>query len=381
MPMRSDVLDSVRQLYPGARSTVYLDSAAVGLVSTRVRTAVVELLSSHMDGGIVAAPSWRVHQESVRAAAAELVGGRPDGISFTQNTSTGLALVTNGLRWVPGDNVVLPAQEFPSNSYPWRGLRALGVEVREVPMRDGAADLDALSGLVDDRTRVVTISAVQYSSGHRYDLGRVSEIAHRQGALLVVDGTQAVGALAVDVTGLDVLAVSAHKWLLGPFGIGFVHLSQRARDVLRPTTVGWLSVADPFAFTVEPDLATDGRRFESGTENAAGVAGLGATLDLLHELGRSAVEETVLENAALLTELLRTAGLEVHRAIDPSAHSGIVIASRADISPGALHEALLVGGVRCSLRGAGVRFAPHYFSSEDDLAHAAHVAGQAVTSP
>ena len=375
--MRPEVLDSVRRLYPGACSTAYLDSAAVGLVSTRVRVAVVDLLTGHQDGGIAAAPAWRDHQEVVRAAVADLVGGRPDGISFTQNTTTGLALVANGLPWGPGDNVVLPAQEFPSNSYLWRGLRALGVEVREAPVRGGAADLDALAGLVDDRTRVVTISAVQYSSGHRYDLARLSQIARGRDALLVVDGTQAVGALAVDVEGIDVLAVSAHKWLLGPFGIGFVHLSERARDRLRPTTVGWLAVADPFAFTVEPELATDGRRFESGTENAAGIAGLGATVGLLHELGRDVVQETVLANAARLVDLLATAGLEVHRAADPATHSGIVVAGRPGTDPAVLHRALLDGGVRCSLRGAGIRFAPHYFTSDADLELAADVAGRA----
>ncbi|WP_142024486.1 aminotransferase class V-fold PLP-dependent enzyme [Blastococcus colisei] len=187
--------------------------------------------------------------------------------------------------------------------------------------------------------------------------------------LFVVDGTQAVGAVTVDagLHGIDVLAVSAHKWMLGPFGIGFTHLSARAMERLAPSTVGWLSVEDPFAFDHEPVLAHDGRRFESGTENSAGIAGLGATVDLLHELGRQRVEERVLDRAARLAALLEEAGMTVHLPDRDDRRSGIVITSSPAIPHQILYERLLSQGVRCSPRGDGLRFAPHYFTSDSDL--------------
>ncbi|HEX2072819.1 MAG TPA: aminotransferase class V-fold PLP-dependent enzyme [Geodermatophilus sp.] len=365
--------EEVRTLYPGAADVAYLDSAAVGLISSRVRDAMTAVLTEHQQHGIAAAPSWRGHARSVRVSVARLVGGRADQVAFTQNTSTGLATVTNGLDWRDGDNVVVPAGEFPSNFYPWLHLRRRGVQVREVAMVDGQARVDDVLAALDHRTRVLAVSAVQYSSGHRYDLGEFGAACQNSDVLLVVDGTQAVGAVTVDaeLLGIDVLAVSAHKWMLGPFGIGFTHLSQRAMQRLTPSTVGWLSVEDPFTFDHEPRLAEDGRRFESGTENSAGIAGLGATVDLVHGLDRQRVEDRVLDRAAELATLLEEVGMDVHLPARRDRRSGIVIASRPGTPPQVLHDRLLSQGVRCSLRGNGLRFAPHYFTSDSDLHRAA----------
>jgi cysteine desulfurase/selenocysteine lyase len=365
--------EEVRALYPGAADVAYLDSAAVGLVSTRVRDAMTAVLTQHEQLGIVAAPSWRHDASRVRASVAALVGGRADCVAFMQNTSAGLATVTNGLDWRDGDNVVVPAGEFPSNFYPWLQLRRRGVQVREVPMTGGHARVDDVLAAIDSRTRVLAISAVQYSSGFRYDLAAFGQVCRDRDVLLVVDGTQAVGAVIVDaeLLGVDVLAVSAHKWMLGPFGIGFIHLSQRGMERLAPSTVGWLSVEDPFAFDHEPVLAQDARRFESGTENSAGIAGLGATVDLVHELGRQRVEERVLDRAAQLAALLEEIGMTVHLPTERDRCSGIVIATMLKTPAESLHDRLLAEGVRCSLRANGLRFAPHYFSTDSDLHRAA----------
>jgi selenocysteine lyase/cysteine desulfurase len=365
--------EEVRTLYPGTAEVAYLDSAAVGLISTRVRDAMDAVLAEHQRSGIAAAPRWRERAGHVRASLARLVGGRADQIAFTQNTSTGLATVTNGLDWREGDNVVVPAGEFPSNFYPWLQLRRRGVEVREVAMTDGRARADDVLAALDARTKVLAISAVQYSSGHRYDLAALGAACQGGDTLLVVDGTQAVGAVVVDagLHGIDVLAVSAHKWMLGPFGIGFTHLSARAMERLAPSTVGWFSVEDPFAFHHEPVLAGDARRFESGTENSAGMAGLGATVDLVHDLGRQRVEDRVLDRADQLAALLEEAGMVVHLPDRAERRSGIVTASSPSRPHQALHDRLLAQGVRCSLRGNGLRFAPHYFTSDADLYRAA----------
>ena len=365
--------EGARTLYPGTAGVAYLDSAAVGLISTRVRDAMAGVLTGHLQLGIGAAPTWREHAGSVRASVARLVGGRADQVAFTQNTSTGLATVTNGLDWRDGDNVVVPAGEFPSNFYPWLQLRRRGVQIREVAMTDGHAPVGDVLAALDPRTRVLAISAVQYSSGHRYDLAAFGEACQNNDVLLVVDGTQAVGAVTVDtdLLGIDVLAVSAHKWMLGPFGIGFTHLSHRAMQRLIPTTVGWLSVENPFAFDHEPVLAEDSRRFESGTENSAGIAGLGATVDLVHELGRQRVEDRVLDRAAELATLLEREGMDVRLPALRDRGSGIVIASSPSMPHQMLYDRLLAQGVRCSLRGNGLRFAPHYFTNDADLHHAA----------
>jgi selenocysteine lyase/cysteine desulfurase len=239
-------------------------------------------------------------------------------------------------------------------------------------MVDGHADLEAIALLVDRRTRVLAISAVQYSSGYRYDLRPLGELCRARDTLLVVDGTQAVGAMVVDAdaAAIDVLAVSAHKWLLGPFGIGFVALSERAMQRLQPSTTGWLSVEEPFAFDHEPRLAADGRRFESGTENAAGIAGLGATIATVLEIGREAVETAVLDRTAELADLLEAAGLRISRPADRSRCSGILIATTGH-DDAMLYRRLVEARVLCSLRGAGIRFSPRYYTTASNLEHLA----------
>ena len=317
--------DSVRALYPGTWGQSYLDAAAIGLVSTRVEAAVADALREHARRGKAAASGWRANADRTRGLVAELINGRAGNVAFTLNTSTGLSLVANGIDWSAGDNIVAPADEFPSNFYPWTQLRRHGVELREVAMIDGRADLDLLAALIDANTKVVAVSAVQYTSGYRYDLGRLGELCRPHDALLVVDGTQAAGAMVIDAdaAGLDAFVVSAHKWMNGPLGVGFVHFSDRAMDRLHPSTVGWLSVEQPYDFDHEPRLAHDARRFESGTENE---------------------------------------------------WSGILTATSGS-DDAALYQRLIDNDVRCSLRATGVRFSPHYYNTSDDLAQAAAMCG------
>jgi len=235
-------------------------------------------------------------------------------------------------------------------------------------MVDGHADLGALRLLVDARTRLLAISAVQYSSGYRYDLGALGEFCRASDILLVVDATQAAGAMTIDADGdgIDVLAVSAHKWMLGPLGIGFVHLSPRAMDTLAPSVVGWLSVEHPFDFDHEPRLASSAVRFESGTENAVGLAGLDATVELMLSAGPRAIEEHILDATAELSERLEECGWTTLRDSRRQTWSGILIASSGG-DDDAVFARLTAAGIRCSRRGGGIRFSPHYYTSSDDL--------------
>ncbi len=242
--------------------------------------------------------------------------------------------------------MVLAAREFPSNYYPWLNLRSRGVDIRPVAAPEGHASIDDIAAAIDRRTRVVTVSAVQYSNGHRYDLAALGELCRERNVLFVVDGTQAVGALRIDVeaSGIDVLAVSAHEWMLGPPGIGFVTLSTRALEVIQPSVVGWLSVTDPFAFDYRLDLPASARRFEPGTENAIGVLGLGGTLSLLQELTTTWVEDRILRLTDHMCQQVTARGFMVQSPRHDGQRSGIVIFSR----PGILDRPAAVRPPVCS---------------------------------
>lgn len=312
--------------------------------------------------------SWHDDIEAVRALIAQLVGSRPGNVAFTQNTSTGLSIGANGISWRPGDNVVLSEREFPSNYYPWMNLEPRGVSLRRVPAPAGHATVDDIAAAIDERTRVVALSAVQYSNGHRYDLRAIGQLCRERGVLFVVDGTQAVGALAIDAEqcGIDLLAVSSHKWMLGPAGIGFVHVSDRGLDQIRPDIVGWLSVREPFAFDYQLDMPRTADRYEPGTENVIGTLGLGAAVSLFLERGTRQVEQDVLSLTDELCERLLAGG---HEIISPrgTTSSGIVIFRDPNMPAEDLHARLVAAGIKCAPRGGGVRFSPHCYNNTDDV--------------
>ena len=165
-----------------------------------------------------------------------------------RNTSDSLSTVANGIAWRPGDNIVTFSREFPSNVYPWLRIRdAFGVEVRMCEEREGRIDISELESLIDHKTRVVAISHVQYASGFRTDLERLGRAARRHDALFVVDAIQALGVVPTDVEAelIDVAAGASHKWLLAPEGVGYLYLSDRARERIQPTLVGWIERSKP----------------------------------------------------------------------------------------------------------------------------------------
>lgn len=358
---------AVRAQFPSAGVAVQFDHASVGPISLRASAAMREAADVYSAEGFQS--SWRDDIEQVRGLLARLVGSTPGNIAFTQNTSTGLSIAANGIDWRPGDSVVLPEREFPSNYYPWLNLEPRGVQLRRVPAPAGHVTVDDMASAIDSRTRVVAVSAVQFSNGHRYDLDAIGAQCRRHGALFVVDGTQSVGALTIDVerSGVDVLAVSSHKWMLGPAGIGFVHVSDRAIGQIRPDIVGWLSVREPFTFDYQLDLPSTADRYEAGTENVIGTLGLGAASSIFLEHGPDQVERDVLALTDRLCERLLRTGHEVLSPRSTMQSSGIVVFRQPGVPADQMYVRLTAAGVRCALRGGGIRFSPHFYNNDDDI--------------
>lgn len=360
-------LIAARAQFPSAETAIHFDHASVGPISLSAAEAMQKNAADHASSGFD--PAWRDDIETVRAQVAWLIGSQPTNIAFVQNTSFGISIAANGIDWQPGDNVVIPALEFPSNYYPWLNLADRGVELRTVAAPDGHSSIDAIAAAIDRRTRAVAVSAVQYSNGFRYDLTALGELCLGRQVLLVVDGTQAVGALKVnvDTSGIDVLAVSSHKWMLSPPGIGFVHLSDRALDAIRPSVVGWLSVAQPFAFDYQLELPASAKRFEPGTENVIATVGLGGTVSLLRDLGPNWVEQRILDLTNHICEKVAARGFEIQSPRRDGHASGIVIFSQAGIDPHHLHARLTAAGVKCAVRAGGIRFSPHCYNTIDEI--------------
>lgn len=371
--MTGQEVERFRQEFPVVNNCIFLNNAGVCPLSRRVQTAMSEYLQEATELGPLAAQGWYARVEETRRDLASLVKAKPEEIGFVKNTSHGLGIFAAGLDWRAGDNVATVQGEFPANVYPWLNLRRLGVETRAVERNHGRILLEDLAAAMDRRTRAVAISWVQFTNGFRANLPRLAELCREKQVLLVVDGVQGVGALDIDVTawGVDFLSADGHKWLLAPEGQGFIYCSSRLLEQLQPAIVGWGSVQNPYDFEkIDFRLAETARRFEEGTWNVVGILGLGAAVKMLLEAGVPRIEERVLGLAWHLADLLKGKGYEILSPLGEGERSGILtFRSEKRASPG-LAETLRQGKVVCALRGGGVRFSPHYYNTEEEIAQA-----------
>jgi selenocysteine lyase/cysteine desulfurase len=316
--------------------------------------------------------AWIRREQSLRRRLAELVGAAsPDDISLLKNTTEGISLVAFGLDWRAGDNVVLPRGEFASNRLPWLAQASRGVDIREVDIRTARDAEAALIGAMDPQTRLVSVSAVQWSDGFRLDLGRLGDACRERGVLFCVDAIQQLGALRLHAEDchIDFLAADAHKWLLGPVGVAVFYSRPEARERLSLLQQGWHMCEQPWHFQREDwTPAASGQRFEAGSPNSLGEAALHAAAGLLLERDMRAVEARVLANSAYL--IARLPGLPGVRLVshdDPRRRSGIVSFSCDRLPARELHRRLAARDVSCALRGDAIRLSPHFYQGGEEL--------------
>jgi selenocysteine lyase/cysteine desulfurase len=362
----------IRSLFPAAEKYTYLNSAAVAPMPTTAVDAVMSQLRDVSANGSEHYTDWIATKERSRSLIGEMLGVRPEQIAFMRNTSDGFAAVANGLPWSSGDNIVSFAEEFPSNFYPWRMVRdEHGVELRMAPERDGRIDLDELVGMIDANTKLVAISAVQYASGFRADLARIGEAARKAGALFAVDIIQGFGAMGFDLPEqmVDIASCASHKWLCSPEGCGFLYLSDDARDRVKPTFVGWISVETPWDFVDrEQPFKPNALALESGTGCSSLFYGLEQSLSLLDSAGLTNIESYLLGLSDRLCEGLSGKDYTIVSSRREGERSQIVcVKHNGGRTSNELYDTLKAENVIVSPRGDRLRIAPHFFNNASDI--------------
>ncbi len=362
----------LRSLFPITNRAIYVNHAAVSPLPIPAVEAIESQLRDVRDNGSVNFRSWIAVKDQARVRLAELLGARPEQVAFMRNTSDSLSTVANGLNWQPDENVVTFRKEFPANIYPWLRLReAFGVEVRMCEERDGRVDMDELENLVDSHTRVIAISHVQYASGFRSDLERLGRLARKRDALLVVDIIQSLGVIPLNVEAelVDVAAGASHKWLLGPEGVGYLYLSDRARERIQPTLVGWISVADPEDYNNFEQPWNGGTlAWETGTGPAALMHGLNASLELLQNTGTERIAAYLEQLTDYLCESLKAKNYRIVSTRGTREKSQIVcIQHPGGLSAMQLYQQLKSQQIVSAPRGDRLRIAPHFYNTFEEI--------------
>jgi len=360
------------QEFPILQQGLYVNHAAVGPWPRSTAAAVQAFAEENMRQGSADYKTWYRRECTLRDRLAELLNA-PSGadIALLKNTTEGICAVAYGLDWQAGDNVVLPAGEFPSNRLPWLAQARWGVEIREVDIHAAADAEAALLAAMDERTRLLSVSSVQWTDGFRLDLERLGSACRRRGALFFVDAIQQLGALPLDVQSChaDFLAADGHKWLLAPEGIAVFYCREEVRDRLSLQQVGWHMVDESWRFDrQEWQPSASALRFEAGSPNSLGQAALLASVELLLGFGMQEVARRVLANTEALFRSLRAMpGIQITSRPEPERRSGIVSFRHSRIDAAHLHSQLVADGVACVVRDRAIRLSPHFYQGEPQM--------------
>lgn len=350
----------------------YLNHAAVSPWPTRTTQAVTRFAEQNLCYGSLHYLEWLKTEASLRQLAANLLHApSPNDIALMKNTSEALSVVAYGIDWQTGDNVVISNQEFPSNRIVWESLANRGVEVRQADLDQGLSPEQAIIAQIDQRTRLVSLSSVQYASGLRMNLSVIGDYCQQHGVLFCVDAIQSVGAHDIDVIAskIDFLAADAHKWMLGPEGIALFYSSPAARERLALTQYGWHMVEHLGDYQRQDwQPARTARRFECGSPNMLGIHALHASLSLITEIGIDSIERDIQAKTQRLID-----GIDAilgSRLISPRARdrrAGIVTFSLHDHNTESLFHWLQQQQVFCALRGGGIRLSPHFYTPDHSI--------------
>lgn len=356
---------NIRAEFPHPPELLYLNHAAVSPWPARTRDAVMAFAQQNAEVGSRDYPQWLQTEQRLRERLAWLIGGVDTAeIGLLKNTSEGLSVIAQGLDWQPGDQVVISNQEFPSNRIPWQALAEQGVEVIEVDLATTQPE-QAVIEAMGPRTRLVSLSAMQYGTGLRMDMAPIGKACHQRGILFCVDAIQWLGALPFDARAVhaDFVVADGHKWMLGPEGLALFYCRHAVQNQLTLRQHGWHMIENAGDFNqTRWAPAADARRFECGSPNMLGAHALNASLSLLQDVGMEAVASALQERMDYLIHGLQQKGASLLSPEQPAQRAGIVTFILPDETPDVTYPRLKQAGVVCAQRGGGIRFSPHFYT-------------------
>jgi len=374
LPTLADILTDQKlrhQEFPVTEHKVFLAHAAVCPLPGCVAQAVSDYVWASAQKGQFEHLYSKAESQS-RLLSAKLIGADPKEIAFIASTSHGLSLVAAGTDWKTDDNVIIAQQDFPANIYPWLALERKGVQIRFIPpTENGSITIDDLSPLIDEKTRLVSLSSVHYLTGTPIDIDSLGSFLRKQGILFCVDAIQSLGVLPCSVENVDFLTADAHKWLLGPQGIGILYVKQENFDRLYPALLGWKSVSDQRNYTnFKLDFPESASRYEPGSLNVPGLIGLHSALKLIDHIGVANIAQQLTSLRNILIKKLDRLGYDVLGPPDENLATGITTFESdgaAELHKHLNHENFVVS-LRSDLAGNKcIRVSPHFYNTEEEI--------------
>ncbi|MHA2210695.1 MAG: aminotransferase class V-fold PLP-dependent enzyme [Candidatus Thorarchaeota archaeon] len=364
-----DIIDPrlLSEMFPSLSDMAYFNNSARGMPPITAFDAMKSYLDDRLYNRGGFEESLRLYK-SVRELLATLLGGEVRNYGYVSNTSAGINHIAHSIEYPKNSNIVICDLEFPSNYIPWQNISKLyDVELRVVKSQDGAAPLDAFKELIDDNTRVVAVSHVQFGTGYRHDVVELAKITHKAGGYLVGDPIQSAGYIETDLVklGVDFAAAQSHKWLIGPIGAGYLYVSDNVIEHTSPKFIGWFGVKNFIDFDYsEREPMEDARKFQLGSPAKIAYVGLEESLKTLLSIPGKDRERAALDNANYLRKRLVENDIECYD-FGPKNNSAIVSCVVPDVEE--LNKELAKDKIICSIRGGRLRVSPHFYNTYEDL--------------
>ena len=357
----------ISEQWPTLKEMTYLNNAATGIPPLNTFNA----MKQHLDNRAAAIGKFEdtlARFKEIRQHLAMLLGGDYSQYAFVASTSAGINSIAHSVEYPAGSNVVVCDLEFPANYVPWQNASKLyGFDLRVVKSKDGAVSHDAFKDKVDENTKVVAVSQIQFGSGFRADLTKLSKIAHENSALLSVDIIQAAGCFDTDLEklGVDFATGQAAKWLLGPIGAGYIYVGQSVMDELNPRFIGWWGVEKlmEFGYFNRTPLP-DARKFQVGSPAMVVYVGLLESLKILLKIPSKTRESVAMDNADYLRKRLSEINVPFYD-YGPEHNSATISCEPQDVED--VHKELIKNKIYCSVRNGRLRVSPHFYNNNDEI--------------
>jgi cysteine desulfurase / selenocysteine lyase len=363
-------IQSVRELFPYIKTgRIYMNHASTGPLSLRVLEKINAALKNSSEGSIDDYFTFLRVVEETKKQIADYLNTEPSRIAFGDNTTNGINLIAQGIKWKTGDKIILNDLEFPANVYPFLNLQNYGVEVDILKSQDGIISADDIINKVKPGTRLISVSQVQFLTGYRIDLEKLGRFCRENNILLSVDAIQGLGAFPIDVVkdNVDFISSGTQKWLLGLQGLSIIYVSKKLQDILKPKYVGWLSVEGAWdLLNYNLELKNSADRYQTGTLNTLGIHALNASMKLFNDFGVKEVQKRVAANVLMLMKKLEHTGFNpLLKNCEQKNLSGIV-SFRVDDSK-TFFDKLSGMNINTALRESIIRLSPHFYNNEEDI--------------
>lgn len=361
----AELREILRSHFPILREKTYVNSCSQGALSLQVESALREFIASWHEHG---SPwdRWVQRYEEARVVFASFIGAKPDEVAITFCASTAFNAIASSLDFGSRPKVVMGEFEFPTMGHVWLAQQSRGADVRFIEAEGERVPVEAYEREVDNETAIVPVTRVCFTNGFRSDVTRIAEIAHRQGAYVLVDDYQDAGTRLIDVKalGVDFYVTGTLKYLLGSSGVAFLYVREEIISQLTPAVGGWFAQDNPFTFNpLVNELSPTARRFQSGTPPIPNVYATMAGVGLLADIGPENTASHIAELTGACISRARDMRVMIKTPLDSIGPLVVVKCKDAE----AMVNRLADQNIIASSRRDGLRLAWHCYNTQDDV--------------